>query len=563
MPDSILLGFGAGGMPKTLSPRERSTHLHVLGASGRGKSKCLENLIREDIKAGHGLCLIDPHGSLYQAVVSWCAYEGLQSRRKIHLVDPNETEWLTGFDPLRTPVAGDLSMTVDATVSACAQVWGGEDSNKTPLLKKCLRAVFYALAAHGRPFSDAIRLVTIRDRAQFAQALTTNLDDPIFQAIWDDFNALQNRDFADVFSSTVNRLVEFLGSPTVRAILGQKDKALDLSACMDEGHIVLVNLQPTNMSLDNAALIGTLLTNGLFGAAIRRDEARARMRPFYLYIDECYRFMTSDIESMLDQTRKFGLHLILAHQHLDQLAKYGDHILNAVMTNAQTKVIFGGLSEKDASIMAHEVLRETFDFSRSKAILEKPVVTGYVTTEFRSTSRSRSRSVSEGTSDSQGTTEATGTSETVSRAFDDMGLPLPGYGVATGETRNLSTGKTAGRSRGSTVSDGETEGTSEGLFPIFETLPGAVEGSEEILNRAILQVKKLAVGNFICARPDRSPEILSAPTINEPMVSPRRRRDFLSDARERSVFTVRRADIATVAEVIDDDSDDFGVPNQP
>ena len=52
-----------------LSDEVRSRHLHVVGASGTGKSKFLEMLIRQDIVAGRGVCVIDPHGPLADAIV--------------------------------------------------------------------------------------------------------------------------------------------------------------------------------------------------------------------------------------------------------------------------------------------------------------------------------------------------------------------------------------------------------------------------------------------------------------------------------------------------------------
>jgi len=58
------IGMTQGGGSFTLSPEQHSTHMQVIGASGRGKSKFLEHLIRQDIRAGRGLCLIDPHGAL-------------------------------------------------------------------------------------------------------------------------------------------------------------------------------------------------------------------------------------------------------------------------------------------------------------------------------------------------------------------------------------------------------------------------------------------------------------------------------------------------------------------
>uniref|UniRef100_UPI0035642171 hypothetical protein n=1 Tax=Roseovarius sp. TaxID=1486281 RepID=UPI0035642171 len=191
----ISVGMDVNEAPVFLSPAERSTHIQVIGASGRGKTKFLEQMIRQDIEHRHGLCLIDPHGTLYDEVVSWCARYGLHRRRRIHLIDPNDPEWTVGFDPLRCNDPEELPVAVDAAVEVCAQVWGGEDTNRTPLLKKCLRAVFYALAVGGYPFGDAMKLVTQNDADGFRAALTNALPNEIYQLLWDDLNGLSRREF--------------------------------------------------------------------------------------------------------------------------------------------------------------------------------------------------------------------------------------------------------------------------------------------------------------------------------------------------------------------------------
>jgi len=562
MAEPVLVGIGKGGQRLMLNPTERSTHMHVIGASGRGKSKFLENLIRQDIEKRHGLCLIDPHGTLYDEIVAWSASLRLADRRRIHLIDPNDTDWTIGFDPFRCDITDPdlLSVTVDGAVEACAQVWGGEDTNKTPMLKKCLRAVFYALAATGRPFSDALALTATRDPERFRDKVTESLDDPEFRRLWDDFRALEKRQFTETFSSTVNRLAEFLTSPTIRRMLSQKENTLDLRRCMEEGDIILVNLKTRKLSSSNARLIGTLLTNALFKTAVQRNEKDAKRRPFYLYIDECYQYLTSDVEAMLDQTRKFGLHVILAHQHLEQLRKYGDHVFNAVMTNAQTRVIFGGLSDTDAEFMAKESLRETFDYNVSKAILEKPTVVGYERIWMRNRSQSYSASETEGSNTSESQASSTSSSRTTSQSYDPWGLPMPGssQSVAVGHVNGGNTGR--GTSYAKAKGYSESEGESEALFPIFEILPSAVEGQEEIMNRAILRLRKLNQGLFILTRPYADPVLTSAPRIDSLAIRPDRVEAFKTAVLSKSPFIVRREVADAEPEPVVEEDDPFSVP---
>ena len=95
----------------------------------------------------------------------------------------------------------------------------------------------------------------------------------------------------------------------------------------------------------------------MFLLALSRDRATASRRPFTLYIDECADFVTDDVEHMLDETRKFGLHVVLSHQRLSQLKRRSDRVHDAVLGGTHTKVIFGGLMDEDAERMAREVFR--------------------------------------------------------------------------------------------------------------------------------------------------------------------------------------------------------------
>jgi septin family protein len=63
----IVLGLREGGgeeHPFVLRSCDRRHHLYTIGKSGTGKTTFLHNLIVQDICAGHGVGVIDPHGDL-------------------------------------------------------------------------------------------------------------------------------------------------------------------------------------------------------------------------------------------------------------------------------------------------------------------------------------------------------------------------------------------------------------------------------------------------------------------------------------------------------------------
>lgn len=485
-----------------LTDEQRSTHVQVIGSTGTGKSKFMEHLIREDILAGNGLCLIDPHGYLYHDILKFLQAVN-KKPDKVILFDPSEDTVATGFNPLRLS-AKDLSYQVDAMVRACAKVWGGEDTDRTPLLKRCLRITFHALAEGELTLLEAQYLTSPTKRGM-REFLTAKIKDPVIKEQWDYFNSHQltiNR-FYEEFGSTINRTMEFLAAERIRTIIGQRAGTLDFKKIMDEGYIVLVNLSSgKSVSHDNARLIGTLLVNDLFLTATERPP---QSRPFYLYIDECALFINEDVARILDEGRKFGLHLILAHQHLAQLKKAGEDIYHSVMTDAKTKVIFGGLSAEDARILAEQVFLGELELEEAKTTLDKPTVVGYTTTWLESYSKGETRTKSEARTtgkvkteteaESMGRGRVSGTSSGYAVTSDGSGLvdltTVSSWGEMSAASemvsnlRGVSESEIEMETRGESRGTSETRGESEALKPILKILPTSTYSLEEQIWKAM------------------------------------------------------------------------------
>src|SRR5689334_12861395 len=78
-PAGLLLGNNlANSLPVFLTPKLLSTHLHILGSTGVGKSFFLEAIIKSLILQGRGVVLIDPHGDLYHRLLSFCSWLSVQ-----------------------------------------------------------------------------------------------------------------------------------------------------------------------------------------------------------------------------------------------------------------------------------------------------------------------------------------------------------------------------------------------------------------------------------------------------------------------------------------------------
>ena len=459
------LGTRHGGGKVIMRPAERATHLQVVGASGRGKSRFLEHLIRQDILNRQGICLIDPHGTLYDAVVRWCSTRRLFETRTIRLIDPTEGSFAFGFNPLADDGLTEPSLRVDAMVNACAQVWGGEDMTKTPLLRKCLRLVFHALLVNQLTLAEALELTRPVDAEGIRGYLTQRIEDPIFRVVWESFNELPPRLLFEQFGSANNRLLEFLASPVIRAIVGQQERTIDLRACMDRGEIVLVNLATRDrLSSENARLLGTLLINELFLRCRSRPEGS---RPFYLYIDECYQYLNEDVEKILDQARKFGLHLILSHQRLGQLRKVGEHVYNAVMTGAQSKVVFGGLEKEDAEALAHNIFLGELDLEKIKHTFDRPVVVDHVPVWLESEGESEGASWSDQETNSSGFT---------------TGFDSEGAARGRGESNSAGSGSTYGGSYQN------SHGRQQTLRPLLAVMPSQGYSLDELLHLAVVRL---------------------------------------------------------------------------
>lgn len=405
----ILLGDGADGRKVLLTSEDRLAHMHVIGSSGSGKSKFLEWIIRQDLENRQGFCLIDPHGTLYQDVLNFCAFKIL--RRDIVLVNLSEPERIIGFNPFKK-TDGDVSVQVDRRITATMHAWGVSGTDETPTLERTLRLIYTTLIEQNLSFHHAQYLIDFNSH-EIREALISQINSNLVRREWEELQGMRAKDFRSEVLSAKNRLFRLLTSKTLARFLNSKGEVLDIASIIESGKILLVNLAPSDhLSAENARVFGALLVNEFFEVARRRTPKYGLdLKPYFLYLDEFQTFIDLDITKMLDQIRKYKLFTVLAHQRFGQL---DSDLCDAVLTNCRIKAVFGGLPVESARLMAEELFISDLDPLRIKAAI-------YQTKFWPKYSRDKVYSYSESSGNSVGRGEnlalASGTGTGTSQFF--------------------------------------------------------------------------------------------------------------------------------------------------
>lgn len=522
---SMGLGYSEDG-ELWMSKKARDVHMQVIGLSRMGKSYFLEHMIRQDIAKGAGVCVIDPHGELYEHLVEWLAANDVHKQRRIHLIHPAQGKWSVGLNPL---CRGDepIETRVGAMLDACQKVWGDAESQGFKTLRKLLDMIFVTLAHHGLSLREARLLSTIENKT-IRQELVEQTGDADLIAQWGQLDALRSNEESQVMDAVNNRLWEMTRTPGVKSMIGQTEKVLDFKLCMERNHIVLVNLAHEGKIRPQVAkILGSLLVADLHYRAQSRNIDEAKDNPFYCYIDECGRFINETIVEGLDETAKFGLHYVLSHQRLRQLGEPDSVIREGVIGGAQNKVVFLQEDPASASAMGEFMFEKEFDLERPKEILIKPTVVGYTREWLRREGHARSTSQSEGTS---------------TNLNDGLAERL----VEDGETSFITatSSSSAGESASWGISEAYSSGSSETLIPIFEDLPGGTYSLDELKHEAKVKVRMLQARQaFAYTADDRKAVQFATPDVFDASPTLEQIDEFFEAISEREPYTKLSAEV--------------------
>lgn len=313
-----------------LLPRDRRAHMYVVGKTGTGKSSLLEGMIRQDILAGNGLAVFDPHGDLAERLIEWIGEARKADVIYLNVPDPGQPYGfnpLEGVPPLRRTLAANGI--VETLKKLFDEAWGMR-------LEYILRnALLLLLEQPEATLADVVRLFHDKDFRKEAAKRVTNEH---VKRFWTTEFDKYGRQRSEAVTPIENKLGSLLVDPFVSRILTTPKSTFNPREAIDSGKVIIVNLAKGKIGEAPAMLFGGLLVTmlGLAGLA-RADVPAADRRDFFIYADEFQTFTTLALVNMLAELRKYGLGLVLANQFMDQI---DPELRSAILGNVGTLVVF-------------------------------------------------------------------------------------------------------------------------------------------------------------------------------------------------------------------------------
>ncbi|MDD3487544.1 MAG: type IV secretion system DNA-binding domain-containing protein [Candidatus Moranbacteria bacterium] len=332
--EGITLGFNDYRGVETVirhSDDDRRRHFYVVGQTGTGKSTMMEEMVKQDIKAGKGVCVVDPHGDLVDHII-----ESIPKERAEDVIyfDPADMERPYGLNMLEFDQGKPEQKTfvINEMINIFDKLY---DLRQTggPMFEQYMRNAALLVMEHPESGSTLMEIPRVLADEEFRHMKLEHCTNPVVKNFWEKEaeKAGGEAALANMVPYITSKLTQFISNDMMRPIIAQEKSTINFREAMDNQQIILVNLSKGKIGEINANLLGMIIVGKILISALSRvDMPEHERKDFYLYIDEFQNFTTDSIAQILSEARKYRLNLIIAHQFIAQLK---EEISKAVFGN--------------------------------------------------------------------------------------------------------------------------------------------------------------------------------------------------------------------------------------
>lgn len=359
MDEGFLLGyneFRGTKKPIRLAHNDRRRHTYIIGQTGTGKSKMLENLAFQDMMDGKGFAFIDPHGDSAEELLGMVPKERVED---VVYFNPGDLEMPVGLNLFEFENDDQRDFLIQESIAMLYKLYDpGHTGIIGPRYEHWFRNAAMTIMSDKQAGATFIDVPQVFNDQSFTDEKLKHVTDRTVLDFWNkEMAQTSEANKSEVLGWFVSKFGAFLSNEMMRNIMGQTKSGFNLRDIMDNKKILLVNLSKGKTGELNSQLLGMIFVMKFQAAAMgRADMPEDERQDFSLYVDEFQNFATDSFATILSEARKYRLSLVLANQFMTQLT---DQIREAILGNIGT-VVSGRIGITDAEILVKK-FSPTFD----------------------------------------------------------------------------------------------------------------------------------------------------------------------------------------------------------
>lgn len=339
-----------------MKQEDRRRHMYVIGKSGGGKSVLIKSWIKQDIDAGRGLCIMDPHGDLARECIEYVPKERAED---VIYFNPADYDRPMALNMLEFDSSSPYQKTfaVEEMLKIFDQLYDLK-STGGPMFEYYMRNAMLLLMEDPESGSTLVEVPKVLADDQYRAYKLSKCKTPSVRDFWikEAQKAGGEASLANMVPYIASKLTPFITNDFLRPVISQQVSSFNFRKAMDEGKLIFCELNKGTLGDLSSYLVGMIIVGKILMAALARgDMDPAKRRDFYLYIDEFQNFLTDSISAILSEARKYGLNLVIAHQFISQLNRKGGDtmIRDAIFGNVGTMMAFR-VGAEDAEFLEKE-----------------------------------------------------------------------------------------------------------------------------------------------------------------------------------------------------------------
>ena len=259
---------------------DRRRHIYVVGKTGMGKTALLENMAIQDIRAGKGVGIIDPHGEAAEKLLNFIPANRIND---VIYFNPADLNYPIPFNVMEKVDPEHRHLVSSGLMDVFKKIWPDVWSARMEYILS--NAI---LALLDDPNSTLLGVNRMLADPEYRKKIVEKIKDPMVRSFWvNEFARYTQRYEVEATAAIQNKIGQLISNPLIRNIIGQETSSVDMRKLMDEGKILILNLSKGRIGEDASKLLGGLLITKIQLAAMSRvDIPEPKRKDFFLYVDE-------------------------------------------------------------------------------------------------------------------------------------------------------------------------------------------------------------------------------------------------------------------------------------